>query len=53
MLKRQNLCERRTAGLGAATGEYELEFGAKRPIFGGIAGVSQLTHNPTCGLRKF
>ena len=45
--KRQNLCERRTAGLGAATCEYELGFGTKRPILGGIAGVPQLMHDPT------
>jgi hypothetical protein len=46
-LKHQNLCERRTTGLGAATGEYELGFGTKRPILGGIAGVPQLMHDPT------
>lgn len=33
--------------LGRQPGEHELEFGAKRPIFDGIAGVPQLTHDPT------
>jgi hypothetical protein len=53
-LKHQNLRERRTPANGQRQpGEHELGFGAKRPILGGIAGVPQLTHDPTGGLRKF
>ena len=33
--------------MGRQPGEHELEFGAKRPIFDGIAGGPQLTHDPT------
>lgn len=48
MLKHQNLRERRTPANGQQQpGEHEFGFSAKRPIFGGIAGVPQLTHDPT------
>ena len=47
-LKHQNPRERRTPANGQKQpGEHELGFSAKRPIFGGIAGVPQLTHDPT------
>ncbi|EEG25923.1 hypothetical protein CORMATOL_02515 [Corynebacterium matruchotii ATCC 33806] len=39
--------------MGRQPDEHELGFSAKRPIFGGIAGVPQLTHDLAGGLRKF